>query len=92
MAVDTIKWSDDFNRYWLNDHEELFLKTWMHMARGYEKEYVIIGDSLKNDIAFANHAGIRSIWFNPKCKKNKSQYKPTMQVTSLYEVCQRIKQ
>lgn len=40
MAVDTIKWSDDFNRYWLNDHEELFLKTWMHMARGYEKEYI----------------------------------------------------
>lgn len=60
--------------------------------KGHEKEYVIIGDSLKNDIAFANHAGIRSIWFNPTCKKNKSKYKPTMQVTSLYEVCQRIKQ
>ncbi len=40
MAVDTIKWSDDFNRYWLNDHEELFLKTWMHMARGHGKEYI----------------------------------------------------
>lgn len=59
---------------------------------GHEKEYVIIGDALKNDIAFANNTGIRSIWFNPQCKKNKSkEYKPTMQVTSLYEVCQRIK-
>lgn len=59
---------------------------------GHEKEYVIIGDTLKNDIAFAENTGIRSIWFNPQSKKNKSEYKPTMQVNSLYEVCQRIKQ
>lgn len=61
------------------------------IENGHEKEYVIIGDSIKNDIAFANNSGIKSIWFNPECKKNKSEYKPTMQVTSLYEVCKRIK-
>ena len=61
------------------------------IENGHEKEYVIIGDSIKNDIAFANNSGIKSIWFNPECKKNKSEYKPTMQVTSLYEVCRRIK-
>ncbi len=38
-AVDAIKWSDDFNRYWLNDNEKLFMKTWRHMARGHIKEY-----------------------------------------------------
>lgn len=54
---------------------------------GREKEYVIIGDSLKSDIAFANHAGIRSIWFNPMNKKNITQFIPTAEVNSLTEVC-----
>lgn len=40
MAVDTIKWSDDFNRYWLNNHEQLFMKTWRHMAKGNLKGYI----------------------------------------------------
>ena len=61
------------------------------IENGKEKEYVIIGDALKNDIAFANNSGIKSIWFNPGCKKNTSKFKPTMQVTSLFEVCNRIK-
>lgn len=41
IAVDDIKWCDDFNRYWLNDNEQLFMKTWRHMARGNLKEYAI---------------------------------------------------
>lgn len=40
MGVDNIKWSDDFNRYWLNDHEEMFMDTWAHMAKGNGKGYV----------------------------------------------------
>ena len=39
MVVDMIKWSDDFNRYWLNYNERLFMKTWGHMARENLKEY-----------------------------------------------------
>lgn len=53
---------------------------------GNESEYVIIGDSLNSDIAFADHAKIKSIWYNPSKKKNTTQYIPTAEVTSLLEV------
>lgn len=54
---------------------------------GKEDQYVIIGDSLMSDIAFATHSGIRSIWFNNKSEKeNNTRFKPTFEVTSLLEV------
>lgn len=53
---------------------------------GREEEYVIIGDSLSSDIAFANHAGIKSIWLNRDGKQNNTPYKPTFEITSLLEV------
>lgn len=56
------------------------------VKKGHEKDYVIVGDSLKSDIAFANNAGIRSIWYNPYHKENKTKYYPTTEVTSLLEV------
>ncbi len=53
----------------------------------HESEFVIIGDSLTSDIAFAKHAGIKSIWFNRDGKqKNNSQYNPDFEVASLLEV------
>jgi len=57
------------------------------IKKGYEKDYVIIGDSLKSDIAFGNYAGIRSIWFNPNREKNITRFIPTTEVVSLLEVC-----
>lgn len=54
---------------------------------GCEEDYVIIGDSLNDDIAFANHAGIRSIWYNPEGKKNETNFKPTIEICSMLEVC-----
>ncbi|MCI8362596.1 MAG: HAD family hydrolase [Clostridia bacterium] len=53
---------------------------------GNESEYVIIGDSLNSDIAFAQHAKISSIWYNPSKKENTTQYIPTAEVESLLEV------
>ncbi len=53
---------------------------------GKEEEYVIIGDSLNSDIAFANHAGIKSIWYNPTYKKNTTEFIPTVEVSSLLEI------
>ena len=53
---------------------------------GREEEYVIIGDSLTSDIAFAKHAGIKSIWLNREGKKNNTPYEPTIEITSLLEV------
>ena len=54
---------------------------------GRENEYVIIGDSLNSDIAFATHSGIKSIWFNPEEKENNTKFIPTAQVKSLSEIC-----
>lgn len=56
------------------------------IRKGNESEYVIIGDSPNSDIAFAEHAKIKSIWYNPSKKENKTQYIPTVEVTSLLEV------
>lgn len=54
---------------------------------GTESEFVILGDSPSSDLAFAKHAGIKSIWFN-KCgeKKNETPHKPDLEVYSLQEV------
>lgn len=54
---------------------------------GKEEQYVIIGDSLTSDIAFAQHAGIKSIWFNKDGEKvNNTPFKPTYEVPSLLDV------
>lgn len=53
---------------------------------GKEEQYVIIGDSLMSDIAFANNAGINSIWLNREKIENATQYEPTFEITSLLEV------
>lgn len=56
------------------------------IKKGREEEYIMIGDSLRSDIAFANHAGIKSIWVNYNGKDNKTKYRPTFEITSLLEV------
>ena len=54
---------------------------------GKEEQYVIIGDSLTSDVAFAQHAGIKSIWFNKDGKnENNTPFKPTYEVPSLLDV------
>lgn len=54
---------------------------------GQEKNCIIIGDSLKCDIAFAEREGIGSIWFNRDGKHiNETQYSPTFEVSSLLEI------
>ena len=58
------------------------------IVEGREDEYVIIGDSLLSDIAFAEHSGIKSIWFNPNCKENKTPFKPSCEIISLLEIMQ----
>ena len=56
------------------------------IKKGREEEYIMIGDSPRSDIAFANHAGIKSIWVNYHGKENTTKYKPTYEITSLLEV------
>lgn len=52
---------------------------------GKEKQYVIIGDSLTSDVAFASHTGIKSIWLNRDGKENTTQYHPTYEIKSLLD-------
>lgn len=56
------------------------------VKEGREEQYLIIGDSLTSDIAFAKHAGIRSIWLNRHHEENKTMYKPNFEIASLLEV------
>lgn len=53
---------------------------------GREHEYIMIGDSLADDIAFANKVGIKSIWYNKDGKPNTTPYIPTFEVDSLAKV------
>lgn len=56
------------------------------IKRGEEEQYLIIGDSLMSDIAFADHAKIKSIWFNREKKPNNTIYTPSFEIVSLLEI------
>lgn len=49
-------------------------------------EAVHVGDSLENDVAGANAAGMRSVWLNRSGSKNKSGIIPDYEVSSLCEL------
>ncbi len=47
---------------------------------------LMLGDSLRSDIAAANAAGIASCWFNPAGHENNTPHTPTHEVRALSEV------
>lgn len=51
-----------------------------------KSKYLVIGDSLSSDIAGACNAGIDSIWYNPAGLTNKSDIKPTYDVSCYQEI------
>ena len=57
----------------------------------FSKDSIIIGDSLHNDIAFANRNGIDSIWFNPNMEKNNTSWRPTYEIRDLLDVLEIVK-
>lgn len=50
------------------------------------EEFIMIGDSLSSDIFFAQKLGIKSVWYNPKEKKNTTNNIPNIEVKSLLEL------
>ena len=53
----------------------------------YEKDEVLmIGDSLKSDIAGGINFGIQSCWFNPKKQENETAHQPTFEISHLMEL------
>ena len=53
---------------------------------GRREEFIMIGDSLSSDIFFAKKLDIKSVWYNPKGKKNATNNIPTLEVKSLLEL------
>lgn len=49
-------------------------------------DYIMIGDSISSDIAYANNVGIDSIWYNKKGIKNVSSIIPTHEVRDLMSI------
>ena len=58
---------------------------------GREESSIIVGDSIKSDITFANIANIDCIWFNPDGKENETSLNVTYEITSLEQVVDIIK-
>lgn len=52
----------------------------------FHKDSIIIGDSLKSDIAFGMRNGISSIWINPNEKDNNTIFRPTHEISDLHQI------
>ncbi len=51
-----------------------------------KSQTIIIGDSLSSDIQGGINAGIKTCWFNPNKKVNKTKYKADYEISSLKEI------
>lgn len=49
-------------------------------------QVIMIGDSLEKDIKGAENANIKTIWYNPNKKVNRTQIIPNYQITNLLEL------
>ena len=54
-------------------------------------EYLIIGDSLKSDIGFAMKCNFESCWFNKNNEVLDDEYKPTIIISNLRELMNRLR-
>ena len=50
------------------------------------EEYIIIGDSLTSDIKGGKNVGIKTCWYNPSGKENKSDVVPDYEIKDLIQV------
>lgn len=50
------------------------------------KEILFVGDSLNADIKGGVSAGCTTVWYNPKHKKNLSEYQPDYEIVKLDEI------
>jgi len=56
------------------------------------QELLHVGDSLENDVAGAQRAGVRSVWLNRDWKRNDSEVQANFDITSLAELVDICKQ
>lgn len=68
-----------------------FFEGIQHTLNNYQtEEYLIVGDSLSSDIAFAMNCNFDSCWFNPNKAPLPSKYKPTIIINDLIELTQKL--
>ena len=68
----------------VNKPSKLFFDKIFEKIDGFDKEKaIIVGDSLSSDILGGINAGIKTCWFNPHHKENKTAYKPDYEIDSL---------
>lgn len=64
-----------------------FFEVIQNLLKNYNnEEYLIIGDSLKSDVAFAMNCKFDSCWFNKNNEGLTEQYEPTMIIKKLKEL------
>ena len=68
-----------------------FFEGIQHTLNNYQtEEYLIVGDSLSSDIAFAMNCNFDSCWFNPNKAPLPSKYKPTIIINDLIELTKKL--
>ena len=67
-------------------HRQYFEYVFSHIPQVEKDRVLIIGDSLSADIAGGNNAGIDSCWFNRSGNINKTEIKPTYEISKLNEL------
>ena len=71
---------------WAKPHKQYFDAVFTAIPDLIVERTLIIGDSLASDIAGGILAGIDSCWFNPHGKANTTDYAPTYEISSLYDL------
>jgi len=66
--------------------EPLIFQQALTMAEAKPHEMVYVGDDPEKDIIGANHAGLRTIWFNPSHREWREAVKPDAVMTNFSEI------
>ncbi len=67
-------------------HEDFFKFAHREAGMTPKEKIIMIGDSLKSDIAGGNNYGLFTCWYNPLKKSNNTEVKPNKEVHSLLEL------
>ena len=66
--------------------KRIFQDTVEKMGLSAKSRILMVGDKLETDILGANRFGIDSCWFNPDRLPNKTEIKPTYEISSLMDL------
>lgn len=70
---------------------KMFFETIQELLNNYNnEEYLIIGDSLKSDVAFGMNCNFDSCWFNRNNEQLPLEYSPTMEIKDLKELVKKL--